>query len=70
MTAEQAISWLSLKPKDLPVFVLIATDPLALAAIDRWGIEAMKAGVPLGKMVEAGNVRVAFQEWPDKKLPG
>jgi hypothetical protein len=70
MTAEQAISWLTLKPKDLPVFVLIATDPFAPLAIDRWIDEATRAEINPKKLVDAEKVVKACRAWPDKKIPG
>jgi hypothetical protein len=69
MTAEQAISWLTLKPKDLPVFVLIATDPFAPVAIDRWIDETTRAEIAPKKLVDAEKVVKAFRDWPLKKLP-
>jgi len=69
MTAEQAISWLSLKPKDLPVFVLVATDPIAPEVIVEWGRKAFQSGVPMKKVIQAGDVMREFHLWPNKKLP-
>lgn len=70
MTAEQAISWLTLKPKDLPVFVLIATDPLAPGTARYWAESAIQAGVDNKKVLGAFVCATALQEWPEKKLPG
>lgn len=70
MTAEQAISWLSLKPKDMPVFVLIGTDPIAPHAITAWISEAYRHNVKMDKVTSAGDVRLSILKWPEKKLPG
>ncbi len=71
MTAEQAISWLSLKPKELPVFVLIATDPLAPNTIEHWILEAKAAGVRPEKILAASGVCFEFEHWTftRSKLP-
>lgn len=70
MTAEQAISWLSLKPKDLPVFVLIGTDPLASVTIGKWATLARIQNVKQEKIVSAMDVAMECIMWPDKHLPG
>ena len=70
MTAKQAISWLTLKPKELPVFVLIGTDPLAPNIVRSWAEEALRAGVKKEKVQEAKRCATVLEEWPVKKLPG
>lgn len=72
MTAEQAISLLSLKPKDLPVFVLLATDPIASYAIIEWLRIASNHHLPIPpqKLDCAAEVLTEFLKWPEKKLPG
>jgi len=70
MTAEQAISWLSLKPKNLPVFVLVATDPVAPQVISHWRALAKIEGVNEKKLNGARVVMDEFFAWQEKKLPG
>lgn len=70
MTAEQAISWLTLKPKNLPVFVLVATDPLAPDTIEEWRFLASRAGVNAQKVESAREVIFQCLRWPEKNIPG
>ena len=48
-----------------PIFVLVARDRTAPAAVRRWAKEARKLGVPDGKCNEALGCAIAMELWQE-----
>jgi hypothetical protein len=54
---------------DEPIFVLRASDSLAVETVRHWAAHALVKGVPATKVQDALDVASAMAEWPNKKLP-
>lgn len=69
MTAQEAGIKLYQVPCNMPVFVLLGSDPCAPEAVLAWADEALKQGVSSEKINGALDVLKMINEWTPKKLP-
>lgn len=69
MTAQEAGIKLYQVPSNMPVFVLLGSDPCAPEAVLAWAGEALKQGVNVEKIDGALNALKTMIEWVPKKLP-
>lgn len=69
MTAQEARIKLFTVHDDMPVFVLLGSDPCAPKAVLAWAGEALKQGVSEEKIDGALNTLKTMTEWAPKKLP-
>jgi hypothetical protein len=70
MTAAEAIQYLSTKPAEMPVFVLLASDKSAVSTVQSWiYTNAERLGWNAPKVTSAEAVVQAMAAWPTKKHP-
>ena len=69
MTAHSARIKLLTMPDEMPVFVLLGSDPCAQAAVLQWMIEARNREVSLDKIHGALRVMDEMSAWRPKKVP-
>jgi hypothetical protein len=68
MTAAEAIQYLSTKPAEMPVFVLLGSDKSAPEIVQRWiYLQAERLGWNAPKVTSAEAVVQAMGAWPVKK---
>lgn len=69
MTAEEGRIKLSTVASEMPVFILLGSDPCAPEAVLAWAGEALKQRVNVGKIDGALNALQTMIAWVPKKLP-
>jgi len=70
MTAEEAILYLrNHVPANMPVFILLGEDQLAVRTILFWFDLAREAGCPNAKLEDVLRCLLEVLDWPTKKLP-
>lgn len=69
MTAQEAREWLLQKDPEMPVFVLLGSDPHAGEAVLTWATEASLGNVRNEKIAGALDVLQAMHTYQPKKKP-
>lgn len=69
MTAQEARNKLFLVPSDMPVFVLLGSDPFAPGVVYVWAADASIGGVSSDKINQAIDVAESMKAYEPKKKP-